>query len=133
MLRILIRVAPDLDLKLALSEKLKILRRLDQFRRWDSLEEKRYCLGCDQTIRGEEIRVLGDLDDPESLRVVCPTEHCPSIPMDWARLSAETNRSVSHQAGKKLSASVTTPPAAAVRGRIRGPLRKLANQWFRPG
>ena len=41
-------------------EKLDTLRRLDQFRNWQSLDEKRYCLVCGKLITGREIQVIGD-------------------------------------------------------------------------
>lgn len=64
-------------------EKLGALRRLDQFRSWRSLEEKRYCLVCGKIITGEQIEVAGGTRGKGPLRLSCPTEHCHSIPMDW--------------------------------------------------
>jgi hypothetical protein len=70
-------------LELADLDKLDTLRRLDQFREWQSLDERRYCLVCGNLINGWEIQVIANSSDTRSLQVVCPTEHCPSIPMDW--------------------------------------------------
>ena len=64
-------------------EKLEALRRLDQFRPWRSLDEKRYCLVCGKIITGEQIEVAGGTRGNGPLRLSCPTEHCHSIPMDW--------------------------------------------------
>jgi hypothetical protein len=64
-------------------EKLEALRRLDQFRPWHSLEEKRYCLVCGKIITGEQIKVAGGTRGNGPLRLSCPTECCHSIPMDW--------------------------------------------------
>jgi hypothetical protein len=61
-------------------EKLETLRRLDQFRPWRSLAEKRYCLVCGKIITGQEIKVIAK----GPLRVICPSDGCHSIPMDWA-------------------------------------------------
>ena len=66
------------------SEKLAALRRLDQFREWPSLDEKRYCLVCGKIITGRQIQVAGDIIGDGSQRLNCPTERCNSIPMDWA-------------------------------------------------
>jgi hypothetical protein len=66
------------------AEKLETLRRFDQFRDWQSLDEMRYCLGCAKLITGREIQVIGDTSEAIPLQVVCPTEHCNSIPLDWA-------------------------------------------------
>ena len=64
-------------------EKLEALRRLDQFRQWHSLNEKRYCLVCGNLISGRQIQVAGGTRDNGPLRLGCPTESCNSIPMDW--------------------------------------------------
>ncbi len=64
-------------------EKLEALRRLDQFRSWHSLDEKRYCLVCGKIITGEQIKVAGGTRGNGPLRLSCPTERCHSIPMDW--------------------------------------------------
>ena len=66
------------------ADKLDTLRRLDQFREWQSLDEKRYCLVCGNLITGWEIRIIiGGSPETGLLQLVCPTEHCNSIPMDW--------------------------------------------------
>src|SRR5204863_7637267 len=63
--------------------KLEVLRRLDQFRQWRSLDEKRYCLVCGKIITGRQIQVAGGTRGNGSLRLNCPTERRNSIPMDW--------------------------------------------------
>ena len=69
--------------KLSDADKLESLRRLDQFRHWRSLDEKRYCLVCGKIITGRQIEVAGGTRGNGSLRLSCPTERCNSIPMDW--------------------------------------------------
>ena len=64
-------------------DKLELLRRLDEFRPWRSLDEKRYCLVCGKIITGEQIKVTGGTRGNGPLRVSCPTGRCHSIPMDW--------------------------------------------------
>jgi hypothetical protein len=66
------------------SDKLEALRRLDQFREWRSLDDKRYCLVCGKIITGRQIQVAGDTRGDGLERLNCPTERCNSIPMDWA-------------------------------------------------
>jgi hypothetical protein len=66
------------------AQKLATLRRLDQFRDWGSLDEKRYCLVCGKIITGQQIQVTGDTRGDWPQRLNCPTERCNSIPMDWA-------------------------------------------------
>jgi hypothetical protein len=68
---------------LADADKLEALRRLDQFRNWRSLDEKRYCLVCGKIITGRQIQVAGGTRGNGPLRLSCPTERCNSIPMDW--------------------------------------------------
>ena len=69
--------------KLSDEEKLEVLRLLDQFRQWHSLEEKRYCLVCGTIISGRQIQAGGGTRGNGPLRLSCPTEQCNSIPMDW--------------------------------------------------
>lgn len=66
-------------------EKLQLLQRVDQFRRWRSLDDKRYCLVCGEIITGREIHVIGDTLGKEPLRITCPTEGCDSRPMEWVQ------------------------------------------------
>ena len=70
-------------IRLSDEEKLEVLRRLDQFRQWHSLDEKRYCLVCGEIFTGREIQVIESTDGDVPLRLVCPTEHCHAIPMEW--------------------------------------------------
>jgi hypothetical protein len=76
-------------IKLSDEEKLEILQRLDQFRLWHSLDEKRYCLVCSKIITGQEIQVIGGTRGNGPLRIICPTEHCNAIPMEWVRPTDE--------------------------------------------
>jgi hypothetical protein len=64
------------SIKLSDEERLNILRRVDEFRQWRSLDEKRYCLVCGEMITGRQIQVIGDTPRNAQLRLSCPTEHC---------------------------------------------------------
>ena len=64
-------------------DKLQILRHLDRYRTWRSLDEKRYCLACGKIITGWQIQLAGGTRGNGPLRLSCPTERCNSIPMDW--------------------------------------------------
>ena len=70
-------------------KKLDVLQRLDGFRQWHSLDEKRYCLVCGEIITGREIQVIGGMRGNALLRITCPTEHCDSMPMEWVRPTDE--------------------------------------------
>jgi hypothetical protein len=71
------------SIKLAHEEKLAILQRLDQFRHWHSLDEKRYCLVCGEIITGREIQVIMGTRENRSLRIACPTKYCDAMPIEW--------------------------------------------------
>jgi hypothetical protein len=64
-------------------DKLDMLRRLDRFREWHSLDDKRFCLVCGKIIVGGQIQINGGTLGNGPLRLSCPTERCNSIPMDW--------------------------------------------------
>jgi hypothetical protein len=72
------------------ADKLAALQRLDQFREWRSLDERRYCLVCSKIISGRQIQVTGGTRGNGPLRLSCPTERCNSIPMDWVLPTDET-------------------------------------------
>src|SRR5215471_8880655 len=76
-------VALCVTVELSDDEKLEVLGRLDQFRQWHSLDEKRYCLVCGNLISGRQIQVADGTRGNGPLRLSCPTEGCNSIPMDW--------------------------------------------------
>ncbi|HEU5235606.1 MAG TPA: hypothetical protein VFU37_00605 [Pyrinomonadaceae bacterium] len=76
-------MTPVSSIKLCDAEKLNVLRRLDQFREWHSLDEKRYCLVCGEIITGREIRVINSTRRDAPVRIICPTEHCNAVPMEW--------------------------------------------------
>jgi len=64
-------------------DKLAALRRLDQYRTWRSLDDKRFCLGCSEIITGADIQVIGGTRGTGPLRIICPTQDCSAIPIDW--------------------------------------------------
>jgi hypothetical protein len=64
-------------------EKLDILRRVDQFREWHSLDQKRYCLVCGEMITGREIQMIESACGETPLRLVCPTKRCDATAIEW--------------------------------------------------
>jgi hypothetical protein len=64
-------------------DRLELLQRLDHYRKWQSLDEKRYCLACGRIIEGRDILIVGGTRGTSPLRLVCPTSGCHSIAMDW--------------------------------------------------
>ena len=93
-------------------EKLEVLRRLDQFRQWNSLDEERYCLVCGKLITGRQIEVAGGTRGNGPPRLSCPTEACNSIPMDWVLTTNEILANVERLAAEERKASASQ--AAAV-------------------
>ena len=61
-------VSPPVSLPDA--EKLDALRRLDQFREWQSLDDRRYCLVCGKIITGRQIQGTNGRRGTGPLRVV---------------------------------------------------------------
>ncbi len=88
-------------------QKLDALRRLDQFRQWRSLDERRYCLVCGKVITGRQIKVADGTLGPMGLS--CPTEGCNSIPMDWVLPTNEILAKANEAPPDGPSASVLTP------------------------
>jgi hypothetical protein len=113
-------------IELSAAEKLELLQRLDRYRKWRSLEEKRYCLACGRLIEGRDILIVGGTRGTGPLRLTCPTHGCHSIPMDWVIPTDEVLARVS-----RMEEEVSRPKPARARGKLTTGLIKLANQ-FRP-
>ncbi|HEY2799143.1 MAG TPA: hypothetical protein VGI85_00990 [Chthoniobacterales bacterium] len=71
-------------------KKLESLRAVDIFHPWESIDEKRLCLRCGQIISGREIKVCGGEGGRGALRLECPTEGCPAVPIEWVMLDCST-------------------------------------------
>lgn len=100
-----------LSFPIALSEvdKLDVLCRLDQFRQWRSLEDKRFCLVCGKIITGRQIQVEGGTRGNGPVRLSCPSEGCNSIPMDWVLPTDEILAKVEKMVAKEREAAVSAP------------------------
>jgi hypothetical protein len=96
-------------LTLSDADKLDALGRLDQFRQWRSLDEKRYCLVCGKIITGRQIQVAGGTGGNGPLRLSCPTERCNSIPMDWVLPTDEIIALVERMIAEEREAAVPSP------------------------
>jgi hypothetical protein len=107
-------VALTTAIRLSDQEKLETLRRLDQFRQWHSLDEKRYCLVCGDLISGRQIQVAGGTRGNGPLRLSCPTEQCNSIPMDWVLPTDEVLAKVEKLAEEERNASALKPAAVTI-------------------
>lgn len=79
-------MAPEKDLRrLPPAEKLEMLRRLDSFRDWTSLDDQRFCICCDRLITGRQIEIDAGTRAHGALRLQCPTPDCEGMPIDWVR------------------------------------------------
>ena len=105
------------------AEKLDVLQRLDQFRQWRSLDDKRYCLVCGKIITGRQIELTGGTRGNGALQACCPTERCNSIPMDWVLPTDEIIAKVELIVAEERKAAAATPINQAI-GEAQSPKQK---------
>jgi hypothetical protein len=74
-----------MDMNLSADDCLKILQATDTDRVWRSLDDKRVCLRCKNTITGHEIVITRD--KPGRFGLHCPTPDCTSTIEDWLYLT----------------------------------------------
>ena len=108
------------------SDRLDALRRLDQFREWHSLDDKRYCLVCGKIITGWQIQVAGGTQGNGPLQVSCPTERCNSIPMDWALPKDEVLAVAEMVTLGERSVAASSAAGSAVEHGLASQVRKIA-------
>ena len=129
-------------IRLSDDEKLEVLRRLDQFRDWHSLEEKRYCLVCGTLISGRQIQVGGGTRGNGPLRLSCPTEPCNSIPMDWVlptdeilvkveKLAAEEHKAAEPEPAAVITDNAKTAPTVKAHDDLMSRLLKFVSPFRR--
>ena len=116
--------------RLADDEKLEVLRQLDQFRHWHSLDEKRYCLVCGKLIWGRQIQVDGGTRSNGPPRLSCPTERCNSIPMDWVLPTSEVLAKVEKLAAEERKARELSPAAVTIGNGKAVPSHKPHNDFM---
>jgi hypothetical protein len=112
--------------KLSDADKLDALRRLDQFRQWHSLDDKRFCLVCGKIITGRQIQVAGGTRGNGPLRLSCPTEQCNSIPMDWVLPTDEILAKAQTAAAQEREANPSNPAAPGAEHSLASRLREVA-------
>jgi len=71
------------SLKLVAQDKLDLLRYLDEFHYWHSLDDERRCKRCSRVINGHQILVFELNGTRGKMRLQCPTVACMSTPSDW--------------------------------------------------
>src|SRR5437879_2552331 len=117
-------------IKLSDADKLDVLCRLDQFRAWRSLEEKRYCLVCGKIITGQQIQLTGGTRGNGALRLGCPTERCNSIPMDWVMPTDEILAKVEKMAAEERKVSAIKAAAVTTSNGKTVPSHKPHNDFM---
>src|ERR1041384_4714925 len=70
-------------LQLPPEDKLDVLRYLDEFHYWHSLDDKRRCKRCGRIITGRQMIVIELQGRRGKLHLQCPTVACISTPSDW--------------------------------------------------
>jgi hypothetical protein len=115
-------------IELSGADKLEILQRLDRYRKWHSLDDKRYCLACGQIIEGRDILVVGGTRGTGPLRLICPTRNCHSIPMDWV---IPTDEVLARMSMLQEEDSLPSTAAGRPREKFTARLKKFATQFRR--
>ena len=115
-------------IELSNAEKLELLQRLDRYRKWSSLDDKRYCLACGRLIDGHGILVVGGTRGTGPLRLVCSRRGCHSIPMDWV---IPNDKVLARISILQEEDTVLRKPIAHSRESISARLRRFATH-FRP-
>jgi hypothetical protein len=64
-------------------DKLDVLRCLDEFRFWHSLDDKRRCHRCHEEIIGRQVLIYERAGTRGGMRLQCPTPGCASNPSEW--------------------------------------------------
>ncbi len=109
-----------MNIHLKSEERLSILRAEDQFRRWNSLDDERFCIVCEKRFNGRQIEIRCFTNGKHELH--CPTEACHSGPHQWvypdAPLIPDTTEpdcwDYSPKAGKPLGQMVTIAERRAI-------------------
>ena len=99
-------VSVSTPLQLLPEDKLDVLRYLDEFHYWHSLDDKRRCKRCGRVITGRQMLVIELQGRRGKLHLQCPTVACTSTPSDWvyadpvlaAKLRADFRPAASHAA-----------------------------------
>jgi hypothetical protein len=107
-------------------DKLELLQRLDRYRKWQSLDEKRYCLACGRLIEGHDVLIVGGTRGTGPLRLVCPTSGCHSIAMDWVIPTDAVLARIARIEEQEISPRRATPNR---RGKFTKRLLKFAQQF----
>lgn len=82
-------LSPSVTAPLTDVERLQLLREVDRFSHWYSLEDKRVCGTCKRVFSGREIRFQPWVG---GFALHCPTQDCPSDFSYWLVWSGREDR-----------------------------------------
>jgi hypothetical protein len=119
-------VSASNPLPLAAEDKLDVLRYLDEFHYWHSLDDKRRCKRCGRIITGRQMIVIELQGRRGKLHLRCPTVACVSTPSDWvyadpvlaAKLRADFRPAASHAGLEAVAAERAHDGHADNAGRV---------------
>lgn len=105
-------MSASIPLLLAPEDKLDVLRYLDEFHYWHSLDDERLCQRCQRTITGRQIVVIELQGTRGKLRLQCPTVGCAATVSEWVyanpvRAARERAGSTPAKKGKPHPADVS--------------------------
>ena len=83
LVRHVVVMIPSAPLPLSPEDKLDLLRYLDEFHFWSSLEDERRCARCHEVITGRQVLVFERRGTRGRLSLQCPTAGCFSTARDW--------------------------------------------------
>ncbi len=69
--------------ELAGDTKLQLLRKADPAHAWNSLDDTRHCILCEQIISGRQIQISRGSGGRGVTHLHCPTPGCRSTPGEW--------------------------------------------------
>jgi hypothetical protein len=88
-------ILPSKPIQLAAEDKLAALRRIDNSRPWNCLDDRVYCTICKNVISARQIEIVGGTNGLRALHIKCSTPGCVSTPADWLLpVKSETVREI---------------------------------------
>ncbi|MFL6590874.1 MAG: hypothetical protein ACJ8M4_11965 [Chthoniobacterales bacterium] len=67
------------------ADRLYLLRTIDTWRRWQSLDDERVCLLCQRRFAGRHLDFVRN--DSGGVELRCPTADCAATPHEWVYLN----------------------------------------------
>lgn len=110
---VIVPVAMNISLKsnAASGDRLVALQHGDNFRQWQTPADERFCILCEEKIRGHKILI--ERDEQGSTHLHCPTRGCQGTPREWVYPGNPlTSESVYQDWWRALNRETDQPPPA---------------------